>query len=504
MLMSAIWLVFCYIMVSVGMVHAQGAAYSEAKRLEDVALERARRMKALKEEAAYEPAPRELAVGGPPSSTAVSSRSVAPSAEPFYFQVVTPQGLVPMEEWKAQKSPAGSVATNRSSATPPVPVSPSASSEPNKNRSLRLAFLPVLGDREKNPAVADEGRAVAVGGSKIPEKSKAVPPSVEVTPAVEVARTTPKVAATTTPPPRPGSSGEVVAVFEETPPSGPGDEPKRRILGFLSGRGVEAAAQASTRAGADEPSARLEEAANRPPAKVKPSGVTLDQVASPTPSTSRAEPEPESKEAGEQEVFLKGLGQLVALSRRESFKPARVAPKYTEGGVSKNEEIATADKPENVEYFTIKAARAPFHVIDTGAGQTELVELDAGTVGRKHGEGDEWTWLQLDSGLMGLMKKRYIRPAMNSEVSAFLVAEEKSGASARDGGRDVRYVEVELPHAELSAEEMTSVETPRSSTASASAPAPAGAPTLSTVPSSVSLDGAGGVIAVPSPVPILP
>jgi hypothetical protein len=213
---------------------------------------------------------------------------------------------------------------------------------------------------------------------------------------------------------------------------------------------------------------------------------------------------------------LNGLGQWLAPTRREAFKLAWVAPKYSENGGSsvtsetpKPEKVAPTEQPGTQEYFTIKTVRAPFHVIEAGESQTQLLELETGTVGRKHGEGDEWAWLQLESGLMGLMKKRYIRPALDSEVVAFLAAEAKSRGASPSQRREVRYVEVDLPAEpipEVSASQTTpspplSAEEPIASTATQPIPA-SPPPKLPSFPPDAS--GAAGVIAVPSPVPILP
>jgi len=53
--------------------------------------------------------------------------------------------------------------------------------------------------------------------------------------------------------------------------------------------------------------------------------------------------------------------------------------------------------------------------------------------------------MQLDSGLMGLMKRRYLRTAVESEVVAFLAGEAEGGAGPVRTERPVRYVDVDLP-----------------------------------------------------------
>jgi hypothetical protein len=173
----------------------------------------------------------------------------------------------------------------------------------------------------------------------------------------------------------------------------------------------------------------------------------------------------------------------------------------------------------NPDYFTVKL-KSPFHVIDTGAGaaETEVIELDSGTVGRRHGEGEEWAWLQLDSGLMGLMKKRALRPASQNEVTAYLAAESKSSARLAGAKEPQRSATPQDDHPRESprAETLT-IAAVESAARSFDAPSDAAVPkeqaprvespvVAPPVSKTIPLDGgaASGVIAVPSPVPILP
>jgi hypothetical protein len=135
--------------------------------------------------------------------------------------------------------------------------------------------------------------------------------------------------------------------------------------------------------------------------------------------------------------------------------------------------------------------------------------------------------MQLDSGLMGLMKKRFVRPAVPGEVVAFLAAEAKSSGTALAQAQPspVRFVQVDLPEesADQAMEQGLDGEDPAQVIPGADSPSavmpesaqpealeriPERPPISSIVPphSHHPLAGgvAAGVIAVPSPVPILP
>jgi hypothetical protein len=511
--MSASRLVlFCLFVVSGGL-HAQGPSSDEVQRQEDAAVAHARKMKSIKEQAVNEPLPQDLGSnqGAVPAVT-VSSAQLEPPAEAFSFQVVTPQGLVPLEEWQQPQGPAP--------VPVPAPVPPSTpirqSSSP---RSLRLARFQLEG-REPSPV---EGRALPLPGA--PKKAEPVAaPAAPESIAPDVKKTKPNAKPVPKVEVAPAEQGStVIAVMEDEPASQPGGEPKRRLLGFLSGKGMDAALGKAA-AGSQAENKRIEQ--TKPTAAAaslgKPEAPLVAQK--PLEEASRKEPLPSGRED-----ILNGIGQWLASTKKEPFKPAAVAPKFTDAGVPKpvGDQPATAPADStNLDYVAIKA-RAPFHVIDTGDGSTQLLELDSGTVGRKHGEGDEWTWMQLDSGLMGLMKKRFVRPAVPGEVVAFLAAEAKSSgtALAQAERSPVRFVQVDLTE-ESADQAMASgldggsrpgvipeIDSPSAVTLEPAQPEalvkiPEPPPISSIVPPLPQhpLVGgvAAGVIAVPSPVPILP
>ncbi|MBU6302771.1 MAG: hypothetical protein KGS60_14560, partial [Verrucomicrobia bacterium] len=258
---------------------AQGAGYFETKRVEDAALAHARRMKAAKEAALEEPAPRDLNPPKPMPASALQARALGPSAEPLYFQVVTPQGLVPLDQWQAAqqpRKPSGAPSASGSTAPPAKGQPAPESSEVARGRTIRLAFLGVGNGRENAVEKgAAEGRAVSleaaepvkpqVGETAKPGRVAAgvkAPARAEVSPVpARAAAPVPVVS----PEPVPAPDDEVVAVMEEIPSLKTGGEPKRRLLGFMSGKGVEAAlmtAEAPSVAGSEKPAATVED---RPP-----------------------------------------------------------------------------------------------------------------------------------------------------------------------------------------------------------------------------------------------
>jgi len=76
-------------------------------------------------------------------------------------------------------------------------------------------------------------------------------------------------------------------------------------------------------------------------------------------------------------------------------------------------------EPDEAGYVAV-VFRGPFHVFDERPGQTILIELEGDQVGRVRDQGKEWAWLQLDSGLMGVMRNKYLRTATPQEVRQFL------------------------------------------------------------------------------------
>jgi hypothetical protein len=294
-------------------------------------------------------------------------------------------------------------------------------------------------------------------------------------------------------------SAEVVAIVEETPSSVEGGQPERKILGFLpatrnksSGesppavyRGLQAYRQyrqhqQQTGADAPEPTKVGQQAK---PEKTAPPG---EEVASTPPPGEKVTPEsqnvgrrskpgeeaftegdviapnvPEKQKSllsrwfnrkGTEDLVVTGeemnlkpasadrqsnfLSGWFAAARGQESSPAEVKPART--GSERKRDLKALDK---AEYLATDSPRAPFHVIDSGPGETYVMELPQGTVGRRgHGSGDQWAWMQLDSGLTGLMRKQYLRPATEPEIQGFQTAEKSPkkspGALAKKGQQE--------------------------------------------------------------------
>jgi len=196
-------------------------------------------------------------------------------------------------------------------------------------------------------------------------------PAAEVSPAVEVA-----------PASRVSPSSEVVAVMEEVPSAEPGGEPKRHLLGFLSGRGLRqplAPPQLVIRR--RRPTSHGRSLGVRRPGRSRQRQRTKQEAAPASESKLSEEPPEEEIASTNREDFLNGLGQWLASARKEGFKPAWVAPKYSETGTPGNAETGvgagnSGTEPANPDFFAVKTGRAPFHVIDNGANQTHLLELE--------------------------------------------------------------------------------------------------------------------------------
>tara|TARA_R110002096_G_scaffold122929_3_gene266095 strand:- start:6912 stop:8147 length:1236 start_codon:yes stop_codon:yes gene_type:complete len=93
-----------------------------------------------------------------------------------------------------------------------------------------------------------------------------------------------------------------------------------------------------------------------------------------------------------------------------------------------------------LRYLAVNRNRAPIHLIETGTDNTIPLEVDGGKVGRIHGQGKEWSWVQLESGLMGVMRNKYLREAKKEEVANFLAFE---GLSVENLDSAVEVAEVD-------------------------------------------------------------
>ncbi len=79
------------------------------------------------------------------------------------------------------------------------------------------------------------------------------------------------------------------------------------------------------------------------------------------------------------------------------------------------------------DYFVIRSQSAVFHSANFASKwDTAPVPLRPGVVGRNHGEGAKWAWVELDDGRVGLMRKEDLSLARGDQVEAFLDAESAS------------------------------------------------------------------------------
>lgn len=115
-------------------------------------------------------------------------------------------------------------------------------------------------------------------------------------------------------------------------------------------------------------------------------------------------------------------GAVQPTSAKKSGVPGKTTP-------ASSEPIATGEGGYVAVVF-----RGPFQVFDERPGQTILIELEGDQVGRVREQGKEWAWLQLDSGLMGVMRNKYLRSATPQEVRQFLDMEGlvEAGQAAED------------------------------------------------------------------------
>jgi len=254
---------------------------------------------------------------------------------------------------------------------------------------------------------------------------------------------------------------EVLAIVEETPSRVEGGEPERKILGFLPvGRSSSAGARAEARQwnerrqggagpGNGSPAGQSGAAGNEASLEGD-SGesFTAEDVIPYSPETTRSRGLLAKwlNGGGRDDVVMEG--EEVVLSMASPDRQKRFYEKWFDrldsgarGGGAAFEVTTNRQRRERpaapgaaadcgaldeASYLAVADLQAPFHVIDSGPSETYVVELPQGTVGRNHGSGDHWAWIQLDSGLMGLIRKQHLRSASETEKNGFLVAERSS------------------------------------------------------------------------------
>ncbi len=94
-------------------------------------------------------------------------------------------------------------------------------------------------------------------------------------------------------------------------------------------------------------------------------------------------------------------------------------------------------------HFVAVVFQGTFHVFDEDPRETFPIELSGEQVGRVRGQGKEWAWMQLDSGLMGVMRNKFLRQASPEEVERFLASEQFPQGARADLGFDIGIIDLD-------------------------------------------------------------
>lgn len=149
-----------------------------------------------------------------------------------------------------------------------------------------------------------------------------------------------------------------------------------------------------------------------------------------------------------------GKGPKIALLLARNPNRARTSRKAPNTTGADSEEKAVgpirqlSSSGKEMDFSAVDSGGAPFHVFDIDPSETFLIELDGGEVGRVQEQGKEWAWLQLDSGLMGVMRNKHLRPASRDEVMEFL-ALETAGSDDPSQEMAIGVMELDLDMADL-------------------------------------------------------
>jgi len=120
------------------------------------------------------------------------------------------------------------------------------------------------------------------------------------------------------------------------------------------------------------------------------------------------------------------------VDRRTRKKPAgserfvlfALANRKRPSEMSSNESpMVVFDQDPNFDFAAVRGHSVPFHVFDVDSSETILVELSGDELARVRKQGEQWAWIQLDSGLMGLVRNHHVRQASEFEVLKYLALE---------------------------------------------------------------------------------
>ena len=99
------------------------------------------------------------------------------------------------------------------------------------------------------------------------------------------------------------------------------------------------------------------------------------------------------------------------------------------------------DQDPDFNFAAFRGTGVPFHVFDVDPAETILVELSGDEVARVMKQNKDWAWIQLDSGLMGLVRNHHVQAAGEFEILKYLAQEygkkRQEGTVSSDSGAQV-------------------------------------------------------------------
>jgi len=114
-------------------------------------------------------------------------------------------------------------------------------------------------------------------------------------------------------------------------------------------------------------------------------------------------------------------------------KPGGTGPGKVEAGPAPAPEMRPEPAQETEERYVAVLIQAPFHAFGENPDETIAIELSGEELARVRGKGQEWAWVQLDSGLMGVIRNRFLREAAPGEIERFLALEGRAGTGGGSG-----------------------------------------------------------------------
>jgi hypothetical protein len=128
--------------------------------------------------------------------------------------------------------------------------------------------------------------------------------------------------------------------------------------------------------------------------------------------------------------------------RRFLARAGKIAERTMSAGTAGKAAKAGATPTPHPAYVTV-VGRAPFHAFDDPPERTILLEVKEDQVARVKSQGKEWTWIQLDNGLMGVVRNRHVRGAIAGEIEGFLALEKTSGGRSEGSELAIGIVDLD-------------------------------------------------------------